>query len=168
MTDESKRQGRLRVIALVTIIALVLGLTGGWIIAAATTSSDNGDVWVVQSQTATVAPDSITLNQVGGSVILVSVEDGNEVDAVSVSQLVQDWDDEFGDQRPRAVIAGVADSRSQSVIVELGKPTATADSITFEGSTIIGGDTDATDLNAATLLIDNEGLVEAKLKSVEG
>ncbi|WP_061964455.1 hypothetical protein [Demequina aurantiaca] len=165
MTEDTKKKNTIRTITVVTLIALTLGLFGGWAIAAATTAkSDEGDVWVVQSQTASVSTEAVELDNVGGSVLQVSVEDGQEVNAVSVSQLVQDWDSEFGDTMPRAVITGVLGGKNHSLIVNLGKPTATATSITFEGSTIVGGGLAQTDFTAVTLLIDNKGLVEAKLK----
>lgn len=157
-----------RVIALVTVIAVVLGLAGGLAIAWGGGGSDaNGDVWVVQSRTASVTEQTVTLENVGGAVMQISGGDDQEVTAVSISQLAQDWDAEFGDTAPRAVVNGLVDGESSSVIVNLGKPTPTADSITFEGSTIVGGGAPA-DFAAATLLIDNEGLVEAKLKEMVG
>lgn len=168
MTESSKGKTSVKVIALVTVIAVALGLFGGWAIASATSHSDDaGDVWVVQSQTATLSTESLALNNVGGSVLQVTA-DPREANAVSISQLVQDWDDEFGDTMPRAVVSGVIGGQNSSLIVNLGAPTATADSITFEGTTIVGGGLAPTDFNAVTLLIDNEGLIEAKLKESQG
>ncbi|WP_430867061.1 hypothetical protein [Demequina aurantiaca] len=166
-TTDSKQSHTVRTITIITLVALVLGLFGGWAIAAANTHSNDGDVWVVQAQTASVTTEDITLSNVGGSILQITVE-GEEVNAVSVSQLVQDWAGEFGDTMPRAVITGVIDGTNHSLIVNLGAPTATADSITFAGSTIVGGDVTPTELAAATLLIDNNGLVEAKLTETEG
>lgn len=168
MTEKSKGKTSTKVIALVTVIAVVLGLFGGWAIASATSHSDEaGDVWVVQSQTASLSTESLALNNVGASVLQVTA-DPREANAVSISQLVQDWSDEFGDTMPRAVISGIVDGKNHSLIVNLGTPTATADSITFEGTTVVGGGLAPTELMAATLLIDNEGLIEAKVTEAQG
>lgn len=167
-SSSSKRKGSTKTITLITIVALVLGLSAGWAIAAATTSNgDQGDVWVVQAQTASVSTAAVTMDDVGGALLQVTAGDGNEVTSVSISQLVQGWGSEFGDTQPRAVITGVVDGSTHSLIVNLGTPTATATSITFEGSSIVGGDVPAGDLTAATLLIDNNGLVEAKIKGMD-
>ena len=163
MTDAIRRKGALRGIALFTIAALVLGVVGSWVIAAASNSNSDGDVWVLQAQTADLSTDKIVLNNVGDSVIQVLIEDGSQVDSASISQLVQDWSNEFGDQPPRAVLAGAVDGTSRSVMVNLGTPTATADSITFEGSSVESGSVDPTEFSEATLLIDNNGLLEAEL-----
>lgn len=168
MTEETTKKSPLRLIALITVIAVVLGLFGGWAIASATSHPDNsGDVWAVQAQTAALSTDALVLNNVGGSVVQITAET-KEVSAVSVSQLVQDWDDEFGDTMPRAVLSGVIDGQNASLIVNLGAPTATADSISFVGTTIVGGGLAPTEFRAATLIIDNEGLIEAKVKEIEG
>ena len=160
-TTEPRRTG-LRVTALITLIALALGIGGGWLIAALTDDDATGDVWVVQAQTARATASEIVLEGVAPSVIGIADDGagGRESSYVDISRLTQDWEDVFGDAEPRAVLSGVSGDRSQAVIVELGRPDPGAGSITFPITPVGGSAILELEVERATLVIDGSGLLE--------
>lgn len=173
MNDDSTAQGHgpagtaprkestpIRVIAAITLVALVVGLFGGWVISALTNDPVDGDVWVIPAQGAQATADSIVLTEPAAAVVGVTLDDGRQAAGAPISTVVQQWDDVFGDTTPRAILVGTSAGGSHSVIVELGEPTATVDSLTFPATPVGGSEIPEFEATQATLVIDGAGVFE--------
>ncbi|WP_084040322.1 hypothetical protein [Demequina sp. NBRC 110053] len=160
VTKESTRTG-LKVTAIVTVIALALGLFGGWAIAAASNDSAEGDLWVIPANGATVTSDTITLLDPASVVVGVTLEGDRGATEAPISKVVQQWDDVFGDTTPRAIVVGTDAGGSHSFIVELSKPSASADELTFPAVGVGGEAIPGFEASRATLVIDGSGELEA-------
>ncbi|WP_084104344.1 hypothetical protein [Demequina sp. NBRC 110056] len=156
VTKEPRRTG-LQVTAVVTIIALALGLFGGWAIAAVSNNSAEGDLWVIPANGATVTSDSVVLTAPASVVVGVTLDGERTASEAPISKVVQQWDDVFGETTPRALLVGADAGGTHSVIVELSKPEATVDAITFPAVGVGGEAIPAFEATQATLVIDGSG-----------
>jgi hypothetical protein len=156
-----KDSSRMKVIAVVTLVALSLGLFGGWAIAALSQPDADGDLWAIPARGAQATSDSIVLLNPAASVIGVTVDGERTANQEPISKVVQSWTDVFGDTTPRAILTGTSASGSHSVIVELGEPEATVDTITFPAVTVGGEAIPEFEVVDAVLVIDGAGVLEA-------
>ena len=156
-----KDTSRMKTIAVVTIVALALGLFGGWAIAALSQPDADGDVWVISANGATVASDAITLTDPASVVVGLTVDGERGATQAPISKVTQEWDEVFGEVTPRAIIVGADAGGSHSAIVELSAPTATVDTISFPAVGIGGEAIPAWEATQVILLIDGSGDLDA-------
>jgi len=156
VTAEPRRTG-IQVTAIVTVVALAVGLFGGWAIAAATNDKAEGDLWVIAAHGATVTSDSIALHDPSSVVVGVTLDGERAASEAPISKVVQQWEDVFGDSMPRAILVGTDAGGSHSVIVELSEPEASVDAITFPAVGIDGEAIPAFEATEVTLVVDGSG-----------
>ncbi|MFV0633200.1 hypothetical protein [Demequina sp.] len=161
VTEGSEPRTRLKITAIVALITLLLGIAGGWAVAAVLTRSPQGDLWVIAADSAVVSAESIALTNPAPAVVGVTLADGREASQSPISKVVQQWEDQFGDTAPRAILVGTNAGGSHSVIVELSEPTATADTLTFPAVGIGGTEVPEFEATQAILVIDGAGAITA-------
>ncbi|GIG54240.1 hypothetical protein [Demequina activiva] len=152
---------RMKVIAIVTIVALALGLFGGWAIAALSQPDAEGDVWVIGARGSQTSVNEIVLTDPTATVVGVTFDGERQATDAPISKVVQEWDDVFGDTTPRAILVGTSAAGSHSVVVTLGRPEATADTLTFPATPVGGSEIPEFTAGDSTLLIDGAGVLEA-------
>ncbi|WP_297081950.1 hypothetical protein [uncultured Demequina sp.] len=160
VTEEPRRTG-IRVTAAVTVVALAIGVFGGWVISAASNDRADGDLWVIAAQGATVTSDSITLIDPSSVVVGLTIDGERGASEAPISKVVQQWDAVFGDTTPRAILVGTDAGGTHSVIVELSEPEASVDAITFPAVGIDGEAIPAFEATEATLVVDGSGELSA-------
>ena len=152
---------RMKVIAVAALIALALGLFGGWAIAALSQPNAEGDVWVIGARGSESRVNEIVLTDPTATVVGLTLDGERQATDAPISKVVQQWDAVFGDTAPRAILVATSAAGSHSVVVELGRPEATADTLTFPATPLGGAEIAEFSAGDSTLLIDGAGVLEA-------
>lgn len=166
-TEPRTGASRAKVIAIVTIVALALGLSGGLAIAALSQPDAEGDVWVIGARGSQTSANEIVLTDPTATVVGLTLDGERQATDAPISKVVQEWDQVFGDARPRAILVGTSAAGSHSVVVELGEPEATADSLIFPATPLGTAEIPQFAAGDSTLVIDGAGVLEpADLESL--
>jgi hypothetical protein len=160
MTEfESRRKGT-KAVAWIVLIALVVGIGGGWLLGVLTSGDDDtpGSVYTTTANGGSVITDGkdtlLTLTAVGNTVVKVNTST-KAAEPMDAAEFFSGWNDTYGDEpRQAAVTATTADGDVQ-VVLELTNATFSQVGyvVTFDAKVISGPDT-VRDLSDVTLFID--------------
>ncbi len=161
MTEfESRRKGT-KLVAWIVVIALVVGIGGGWLISvffSGDDSSSASSVYVTRADSGSLIEDNgtslLTLKAVGNTVVKVdkATEIASPTDA---AEFFKAWNDTFGDNPRHAVVA--ATTPDGDVQLALTVTNATFSDIGYVlqfDAEVVSGPSEVRDLSDVTLVID--------------
>jgi len=146
MTETAKRPTWIRTTALVAVIALVVGVTGGWLIYAISGPETPASVWLLRADQATLVQGDdgavLTLTGVGESAVKFDTNADDITDTKSSGDLFDAWDATFGEDGQRAAVAGVAAGEPVQFTVSLSDARwdAATGTVTFVADDVDGAD----------------------------
>ena len=156
MTEfESRRKGT-KTIAWVVLITLVIGIGGGWLIAALTRSSSStpNEVYVTTANGGSLVGGLLTLKAVGNSVVKVDTATQAAVPSDS-AEFFKGWNGTFGsDPRSAVVTATTADGDVQLVLKVANATWSDIGYVLQFDATVVSGPKEARDLSDVTLVLD--------------
>lgn len=157
MTDSTApRHKGMRTIALVTIIALVVGIGGGWLVSALTSSDEPSSVWATRADGGALVGGTLTVSAVANNVVKVDTATQQAVPTDTIA-FFNGWADTFGDEPVTAVVTALSGTGEVQLVVELSNPAFTEIGYVanFEAEVVSGPD-EVRNLSNVTLLIDGD------------
>jgi hypothetical protein len=157
MTDSTApRHKGMRTIALVTIIALVVGIGGGWLVSTLTSSDEPSSVWATRADGGSLVGGALTLTAVGNSVVKVDTATQAAVPTDTVA-FFGGWAGTFGDEPVSAVVTALSGTDEVQLVLELTNPDFSEIGyvVIFDANVVSGSD-EVRNLSNVTLLIDGD------------
>jgi len=160
MTEfESRRKGT-KTVAWIVIIALVVGIGGGWLLGILTggTPDTPGAVYATTANGGSLITDGkdtlLTLTAVGNTVVKVDTAT-RAAEPTDAAEFFSGWNDQFGDDARSAIVTATTPDGDVQVVVELTNATFSQIGyvVTFDAEVVSGPDT-IRDLSDVTLFID--------------
>jgi hypothetical protein len=161
MTEfESRRKGT-KAIAWIVVIALVVGVGGGWLISVFFGGDDNASassVYVTTANGGSLIEDNgntlLTLKAVGNTVVKVdrATEIASPTDA---AEFFKAWNDTFGDEPRNAVVAATTSDGDVQLVLKVTNATFSDIGYVLQfDADVVSGPAEARDLSDVTLVID--------------
>ena len=147
MTEAAKRPTWIRTTAVVAIIALVVGVGGGWLIFKLTSSSESStpsSVWLLRADQSTLVQGDdgaiLAITNVGPQVAKYDLESGTITELVAAVDFFNNWEARFGDETQRAAFTGIAGAEQIEFSAEISDAVwdAGANSVTFRADNVEG------------------------------
>lgn len=158
MTDTQPRHRGMRTIAAVTIIALVVGIGGGWLISQLT-SEEPTAVWATSADGGTLVGSDeaqLTLKAVANNVVQVDT-DTKSATPVDTIAFFAGWNDRFGDEPRTAVVTGRSGADEVQIVVEISNPAfSEIGYVAIFDAKVVSGPSEIRDLTHVVLLIDGD------------
>ena len=146
MTEAAKRPTWIRTTALVAVIALVVGVTGGWILYAVSGPPTPSSVWLLRADQATLVQGDdgavLTISGTGESVVKFDTNADEITDSSNPGDFFVGWTNFFGEEPLRAAVTGVAAGEQVQFTVSLSDPKWDGDTntVTFVAHDVDGAD----------------------------
>jgi hypothetical protein len=159
MTEFQAPRKGMRVTAWIVVIALVVGIGGGWLIGALTGGSDTpSSVYVTTANSGSIITDGdetlLTLKAVGNSIVKVDTAT-RAAEPSDAAEFFTNWNDTFGDDARNAVVTATGPDGDVQLVLELTNATFSEIGyvLQFDAKVISGPET-VRDLSDVTLIID--------------
>ena len=146
MTEAAKRPTWIRTTALVAILALFIGVAGGWLIFALAGPPTPSSVWLLRADQATLVQGDdgavLTLTGVGESVVKFDTNAEDITDTQGAGDFFDGWTVTFGEDGQRAAVSGVAAGDPVQFTVSLSDARwdAATRTVTFVADDVDGAD----------------------------
>jgi len=147
----------MRTIAAVTIIALVVGVGGGWLISQLTQEEPTA-VWATSAQSGTLVGEDtqLTLKAVANHVVQVDT-DTKSATPVDTIAFFEGWNDRFGDEPRTAVVTGRSGGEEVQIVVEISNPAfSEIGYVVILDANVVSGPSEIRDLTHVVLLVDGD------------
>ncbi|MGC4175817.1 hypothetical protein [Demequina sp.] len=160
MTEFEPRHKGMRLTAIIVLIALVVGIGGGWLIGVLTGGSNDtpGSVYITTADGGSLITDGdstlLTLTAVGNTVAKVDTQT-RAAEPTDAAEFFEAWNDTFGDDARSAVVTATGPDGDVQLVLELTNAEFSQIGyvVEFDATVVSGADT-ARDLSNVTLIID--------------
>lgn len=129
---ETKRPTWIRTTAVVTLIALVVGVGGGWLLFNLTSTPTPQSVWLLRAQQSTLAQGEggaiLTLVDVGPQVAKYDTTNDTITELVVGADFFNNWEERFGEEPQRVSLTGIAGAEQVEFSAEISDAVWDADS----------------------------------------
>lgn len=160
MTEFQAPRKGMRLTAWIVIIALVVGIGGGWLLGALTGggSSTPNSVWVTTANAGSIITDGngtlLTLKAVGNSIVKVDTAT-RAAEPSDAAEFFSSWNDTFGDDARNAVVTATGPDGDVQLVLEISNATFSEIGYVVEfDAKVVSGPETVRDLSDVTLIID--------------
>lgn len=161
MTEFQSRRKGTKAVTWIVLIALVVGIGGGWLIGVLTGGSDTpGSVYVTRADGGSlISGDNgalLTLTAVGNTVVKVDTAT-KAASPTDAAHFFEGWNENFGEDARSAVVAATTPDGDVQLVLELTNPTFSEIGyvVTFDAKVVSGQD-QLRDLSNVTLVVDGD------------
>jgi len=158
MTEFESRHKGTKTVTVVLLIALVVGIGGGWLIGAFTSGSSEspGSVYAARADGGSLVGGLLTLKAVGNSVVKVD-SNTKEAQPSDAAAFFSGWNDTFGSGARSAVVTGTTPDGEVQLVLELTNASFSEIGYVVEfDADVVSGPAEVRGLTNVTLLIDGD------------
>ena len=158
MTEfESRRKGT-RLTAWIIVIALVVGIGGGWLIGALTSSGSGkpGSVYVTTANEGSLVGGLLTLKAVGNTVVKVNTSTKEAVPS-DAAEFFKAWNDTYGDDARDAVVTATTPTGDVQLVLKITNADFSDIGYVLQfDAEVVSGPDEARGLTDVTFIVDGD------------
>lgn len=158
MTEfESRRKGT-KAVTWIVLIALVVGIGGGWLIGVLTGGGSDkpSSVYATRADGGSLVGGLLSLKAVGNTVVKVNTET-KAAEPSDAAEFFTNWNDTFGDEGQSAVVTATTPDGEVQLVLELTNASFSQIGYVAQfDATVVSGPNEARDLSDVTILISGD------------